>query len=773
MTLAVFAASRYLIVMLFCVTAYAIGRASLQRLLFASRAEEITLCTAFGLGVLSQIILIVGLFGWLTMGGIITVMALSLFFALGCSLSWTKQLPAWRRPSLQALGVIAALAIAGVLAIPVFLLPLYPPTDFDETMYHLAVAKIWVQAHAIIPTPYLRGQVLPHTAHALFAALMILKDDIAAQILSTVATVLTAIGLFGWGVRVRGTACGVLAAALWLGSPAALTLAGVADYHALSSLFCFAALFSLANYATEKRPVSLFLAAAFIGFAESTWPLTIYFVPVFAVAGLHFMLKERSLRPAYLILAGILLGWGPSLIRSFYYTGNPTYPLFSRVFGSGPWWTPAELAALAAGLHNYGLPRTIPNFLALSYSVFFTPGKFQSAVGFSAALAVLLPFILLRSVYDRYTRWLALIMVYYVVCWFMFAQVIRYLLPIAPLLCVLAATSVFWLVDPIVRSRQRLTLILTAIISIGVWAPGLCYTRQKVAENGPVPLSSKQRAKYLARRILSYRALAAANSSPGPIYSLFGTNGAYYSDDTFLGDWFGPGRYSAVLDAMSDGETLYRRLHQLSAKYFLVNYSEARTPMIPYGDPGFSRHFQLLFANSTSELYRLADVPLSVVPSRPNLLRNADFDRLVGRWPADWAHEGLPLVGASAIGADSGSTAVRVTQSDTFSQSVRVLPFQIYDLRLSATQDTPGGTFRLQVNWMDSSGNICEVFIRVCKVETSWKIFSAKLASPSCARTAVVYASGQTSAGVWMDTFSFKDATTNTNTPASETPVAQ
>ena len=73
-------------------------------------------------------------------------------------------------------------------------------------------------------------------------------------------------------------------------------------------------------------------------------------------------------------------------------------------------------------------------------------------------------------------------------------------------------------------------------------------------------------------------------------------------------------------------------------------------------------------------------MPLSVVPSRRNLLRNADFDRLVRGGPADWARNGLPLVGAPPIGADSGPTAVRVTESDTFCQSIRVLPFQIYDL---------------------------------------------------------------------------------------------
>ena len=322
-------------------------------------------------------------------------------------------------------------------------------------------------------------------------------------------------------------------------------------------------------------------------------------------------------------------------------------------------------------------------------------------------------------------------------------------------------------------SRVAFQLLLTAIISIGVWASGLRYAWHKVAENGRVPLSHKQRANYLGRKIQSYQALAVANSSPGPIYSLFGTNGAYYSDSTFLGDWFGPGRYSAVLNAMSDGETLYRRLQGFGAKYFLVNYSEAITPMLPYGDPDFSRHFQLIFENSISELYRLADVPVSAVPNRPNLLRNADFDRLVRGWPANWARTGLPLVGAPPIGADSGPTAVRVTESDTFCQSIRVLPFQIYDLRLSATQDTPGGTFRLQVNWIDSSGKICEVFIRTYKAETSWRAFSAKLASPSCARTAIIYAGGQTAAGVWMDTFSFKNAATNAETAASQTPVAK
>lgn len=60
-----------------------------------------------------------------------------------------------------------------------------------------------------------------------------------------------------------------------------------------------------------------------------------------------------------------------------------------------------------------------------------------------------------------------------------------------------------------------------------------------------------------------------ANKAPAPVYSLFGANGAYYADNTFMGDYFGPGRYSNVLSSFRDGQTLYATLHQLGTRYFL------------------------------------------------------------------------------------------------------------------------------------------------------------------------------------------------------------
>jgi len=243
MNVLLFALPRYLLVALLCGAAYVIGNAILRRLEFACLPERLAICTAFGLGVLSHLVLLVGVVGWLTPTGVIGGI-----IALGTVVTLVLRKPARaveiQRPfphfsrltwSLLALSLVTTVALLW----PLFLLPLYPPTDFDETMVHLAVPKMWLAVRAVIVNPFLRNQILPHLAQTLFAVLMLAKDDIAPKILSLVATGLIAIGLYGWGKRVYGVNAGILAATFWMGSPIVLTLAPIASYHALAALFAF------------------------------------------------------------------------------------------------------------------------------------------------------------------------------------------------------------------------------------------------------------------------------------------------------------------------------------------------------------------------------------------------------------------------------------------------------------------------------------------------------------------------------------------------------
>jgi len=602
MTLVLFALSRYLVVLLLCMSAYFIGHAVLQRLTFTTLAERLFLCIAFGLGVLSHLILMIGLLGWLTLAGVALVMAaataVSILICLRRTIPNKKPDRTVRPLWLWWIVGIAFLIVVGVALFSLWLLPLYPPTDFDVTMYHFAAPKAWMRDHAITATPFLRGPILPHTAHALFAALMLAKDDLAAQMLSVAGTGLIGVGLYAWGKRLHGLTTGLFAVALWIGSPAVLALAGVGSYHILGSLFAFAAIYALGTYATTRQLNWLFAAGAFVGFAQSAWSMTSFFVPITAVACLYFVYKERRITPLYAVTAGALLGWGPALLRATWYTGNPTFPLLTEVFGTGPWWTKQDVASMANDIHRFGLPRTVMNLLSIPYALVVHPDKFQAAQGYSVVLSIMLPAVVLRSIRDKCVRWLAITVLFYVACWFVFGQIMRYLLPIVPLLCVITAVSTAWIADRITQARRAVSTGLIALAAAGSLIPGFLYARNEIASRGPVPMTIEARAAYIVARIPEYAALTVANVAPGPVYSLFGTNCAYYSDGPFMGDFFGPGRYSQVLDSLRDGETLYATLHRLGAKYFLVSSADG-APLLP-NDREFDRHFEPIFANSAA-----------------------------------------------------------------------------------------------------------------------------------------------------------------------------
>lgn len=775
MSVALFVLPPYLVVLLLCAAAYVIGAAILRRLSFANGAERIFVCTSFGLGIVSHLVLCIGMLGWLTITGVI----MSLGVAVATS-AWLLRKPGDSEKSkqdksslspLKWLALLAGIIVLSVVLLPIWMLPLYPPTDFDVTMYHLVAPKLWLQAHRVIVTPFLRFPIAPHSAHTLFATLMLGGNDLSPQILSLAATGLVATGLYGWGSRVSGIDAGILAAALWLGSPAVLAMAGVGGYHMLASLFAFGSIYALSNYGKTRQILWLFVASAFLGFAESTWSMTIYFVPVFAVALTYFILKERQVRPLYVVVLGLLLGWGPALARATWYTRNPFFPLLTQLFGPGPWWTAQDVNGMIHSIKKFGLSRTIGGFLTLPYELVAHPGKFQSIETYSVALFVSLPLVALRSALDKYVRWLGVIVLFYASCWFIFGQVMRYLLPIVPVLCFATAVTISWLADWICRGRHATSTSLIAVVAMALIWPGLSFARKERLKRGPIPRTKVEREAYIASKIPEYRALAIANMSPGPLYSLFGTNAAYYSDGLFMGDWSGPGGYSQVLNSLANGKRLYSTLHRLGANYFLISLRPRRLPLLPYDyDEQFDSYFEPLFADSSSELYRIRDSPQLITANRPNLLRNAGFDEVQGNWPIAWDHFRMPVVGWPGGGAFSGRFAVEVTDTDGFRQPVRVTPGKTYELELHARSDTPKKLFRLQINWLNHDGHICSAFIQVREATLGWHSYTARMTAPACAEVAQVYASAHAGNWVWLDSFVFRSVGGEPINPEAHTP---
>jgi hypothetical protein len=501
-----------------------------------------------------------------------------------------------------------------------------------------------------------------------------------------------------------------------------------------------------------------------MGFAQSTFPGAFYFVPVFVCAAIYFLFREGRATPLLAVIAGILVGWGPTLLRSAWYTGNPTYPLFTQLFGPGPWWPITDFGGIVHDIQSYGVARTLKGFLTLPYALATSPNKFQSEYGFSLVLFALLPFVAIRTIWDKSVRWLVALLLYYVTCWFLIGQIMRYLLPIVPVLCLATAVAIGWLFDSVAaRKHANFRAIVAGIAAVLIILPSARVAREGVFRRGAVPRTLAQRATYVADRIPEYKAVVAANAAPAPLYALYAINCAYYVDGLFMGDWFGPGRYKTVIDNLGNADALYDALHLLGATYFLASRPQEYVPPLPYGQE-FDAHFEPIYADSSAEIYRLHERRVEPGSRHPNLLNNAGFDELGGNLPTGWDRHGLPVVATPPGGAQSGEMAVHASETDGFLQFVKIMPSEIYELQLQAMAETSETAFRLQVVWLDGEGKTCDVFIRVLNAPGAWQPYTARLTAPDRAEGAQVYVNGQGANRVWLDSFVFRD--TGARSPA-------
>ncbi len=137
----------------------------------------------------------------------------------------------------------------------------------------------------------------------------------------------------------------------------------------------------------------------------------------------------------YLCLAGIL--FLPWMIRAWHYTGNPVFPAANNFFRS-PYFPPAMQQAALAAYANEGVGTGLKALLKLPWTATFHPGSFRGTLGFVFLLGTSVALLRCRT---RRIRWGVGIAAAYFYTWAFTAQDIRYLLPLAPLLSVIAAAG--------------------------------------------------------------------------------------------------------------------------------------------------------------------------------------------------------------------------------------------------------------------------------------------------------------------------------------------
>jgi Dolichyl-phosphate-mannose-protein mannosyltransferase len=582
----------------------------------SSVLERYFLRSTLGLGIWGTVIFLLGILHLLYGKLILLIFALSLLFKFKANLEAIsksiKGIPKWT-------GLDLYLAIFLLVCCSFqFLSSLYPPHSFDDTMYHLASAQLYLKHHALTLLPSVRYPVFNEQVDMLFTAALGALDDIAAQQISFLANLLILIGIYSFLKRQVNARAGIIGCSVWLSSQLAAKLSVISYVDVPLALMCLAATYTAwcLCIKTDRQREFAILCGAFCGFAAGAKYTGI--VIAIAICGCilaYGVLKRATNRQFYLDalwvpLLTVLLS-APWFIRNFILTGNPVFPFLPTVFGLGGLWTPQDYALQ---VHDFALYRYLANtplnylralwdlssnlsgdFIATYSPLFFTGTLLSFIFALSGNLQVSL---------------LLVPTLCFLIPWFLTSQYPRYAIPVLPIASLYTGMTIELLISRLVKNKvilQGITygvcfcaVILALMGSIGKGFRTLSYY-------GAIPVTASERKKFLGHVCPTYTAYDYLNKLPkGNLYSVADEwMNYYYVNGTFMGDWFGRYRISDILSAMNEGKGLYEHLARLDTKYFLISkISKSGKFSIPE-DAYFHQHFSKIFEDSACVVYTL------------------------------------------------------------------------------------------------------------------------------------------------------------------------
>jgi hypothetical protein len=590
--------------------AYTIGRRGL--LLLGLRCdspwEDFSVSAAAGLGVIALLAFGLGTAGILRPGLFAGVLAVLVLFSL-TALRGRRPPAAGRRggASLHRTAFMFML----VLAIPLLLFPLYPPTAPDAITYHLAVARKFATSGAIAPTPEFRYAVFPELAESLFAGALLLGNDITAQWLSFIALLVVAAAVAAFARRVGGETAGFWGAALLLGNSALLLIGAVAYSDMILTAFVTVAVLSFERWRGEGGERWLAVSGLMAGFAAGTKYSALFFPPVMLVMMGAARGRRSGVRPVLMFLIPFAASALPWYLFNVYHTGNPVWPFFPGVFGL-PYWNDTDIAGQTSNLlSQYGSGKSPTALLMLPWNLFVHGELFHTEGSLSYLLIAGIPFALYAVVRDRSARALASVAAAYTIFWFFTAQILRYLIPVVPLYCAIAAAGGGRFLRRTVS--PRIFPAGGAFLAILLFLPPAYFALRFAGAEGLPPPGSGERDRFLEQRLPSYAAVRALNARAGDAYTLYSYHDpqmAYFANGKFRGDFFGPWRYSRIEGSLESREdTLLATLRDLGADYLLVRDDG---PESGCREEWLTRRFVVPYYRSPAvALFRVSPAPLS------------------------------------------------------------------------------------------------------------------------------------------------------------------
>lgn len=545
------------------------------RLIVGRAPLGVALAVAIGLAVLAHAALLFALPGVLPVTVPLAVMASSAGWWLGMSGRVPLQ---WPERAIVPVGVAAV--------VPAFVLALYPPTGFDQTMYHLPFAELFAATGAVPAAPDLRFPVFPPLFELLQALMLPWAGPIATQQLGVVALAVTCALTWELTEQVMpGPTAAALAVATVGGAPLALHAASAGYIEPLLACWSLAGL-SLAVRAAHAGSLPQALLAGALGGSLVGAKYT--GLVLLVAAWLPLLRASQMHAPRWRLLLswaiGVVVCAAPSTARLVWLTGNPVFPCLPSIFGASAWYS-ADVVPASGGLVD------AITFLADSVVRRWRVGGMPPA---APLLVLALPLAGMAA----WRRWpvtgpLACTLL----AWLLVVpHHAHYLVAVLPYAAVLTAAGLA-LVAP--RGRVAAAALTAIALVAGLCGPAyLAYRWRQVG--GPPTTAAARDAWTLARLpVLAAVCWLNARDPDAVIYGISAERYVWFAQGRLLGDYNGPWRHADQLAlARSHGVSVV--LDRMGARYLLLRRGVEDWPALAARDAGV----HVIFADGSAIVYQ-------------------------------------------------------------------------------------------------------------------------------------------------------------------------
>ncbi|HEU4342881.1 MAG TPA: hypothetical protein VFU31_15070 [Candidatus Binatia bacterium] len=508
-------------------------------------------------------------------------------------------------------------------------LGLVPPIARDELTHHLAIPRLYTRTGRISEIPMAPYSYYPMLLDMLYTPWIYWGYDFVPKLVHGLFGWLTGLALYAYLSRRMNVLYGLLGFFFFLSLPAVLRLSHWAYVDLGTTYYVTAALLCIVRWLEERESRSwLILAALSAGFSVATKPNGLLaWVLLFLLFAL-FLAKqpERGWGKISSDLAVFgISGWLPCLpwlLKNWFQTGNPFFPLLAGFFSSSSVGEPGGEKTFV-GLDIFAKRELLYGesgwqIAALPLRIFFSgqddnPQYFDGVL--SPILILLLPWAFKGKWIEEKKLFISFALLFLLYAFFLADLRIRYVLPIVPPLIMLLIYGVF---NIYLRIKRPVYLFAILLSFAGLHGAYLWNYFRDVSPAGYL-LGRESREAYLERRLAEYPAYRYINQelpSTAKIYLLFVGRRAYYCDRDYFHDG---GELPAYLlnavqsanDPMQIEAALERRgiTHLLAREDLLQEFlsHNLSVPQQRVWRLWAARHLQLLFRDRGYSVHRIHD----------------------------------------------------------------------------------------------------------------------------------------------------------------------